>query len=633
MAEWYGYTGRIARVNLSDSRVSIEDAKMEYIDLVLGGIGLASLILFMEVDPRIDAFDPSNKLVFSVGPLTGTMVPGSSRTTIASRSPLTLGWGESHLGGFWGTELKKAGFDAIIIEGKADTPTYLYVEDGRIELRDASRIWGLKTSNVEKSIISELGDPEIKVACIGPAGERLVRYASIISGERVAGRTGLGAVMGSKKLKAIAVRGLLQIRIRWPDKLRSMISRLYPSIMSFPTSQILSSYGTNGEMESFYQYGDVPIRNFTLGEWDGIHKIEGQYMVENYLKRHRACFGCPVGCWKEARVEDPRYGLIEGRMPEYESAASLGSLLLNSDPVSLIYMEKLCNEYGFDVISSGVTIAWAIECFTKGLITVEDTGGLQLRWGDPELIVNLLEMIGERRGFGYILGEGCRLASRIIGRGSEKYAMHVKGLEVPMHDPRAFKGMGLQYATSNRGACHLQGLVMRIEQGERMPDLKIYRRFYRFEIEGKGWLVATMQDWHHVIESLGLCKFVQIPPGHIAGFYLLVTGIEKRLPELQKCGERISNIQRIFNIIAGVTSGDDTLPDRFLSEPVVEGGAKGEIVELKPMLKEYYKVRGWDERGIPTREKLDDLSILGIIESRLDSLEIDIWGYKQSIRS
>jgi aldehyde:ferredoxin oxidoreductase len=625
MDEWYGYTGRIARVNLSDGKISIEEVKAEYLDLVLGGVGLASLILFMEVDPRIDAFAPSNKLVFAVGPLTGTMVPGSSRAVVVGRSPLTLGWGESHLGGFWGVELKRAGFDALVIEGESDNPVYIYVDDGRVELRDASSLWGLKTSETEESIASELGDSEVKVACIGPAGEKLVRYASIVSGERVAGRTGLGAVMGSKRLKAVAVRGRYQVKVRWPDKLRSMVARLYPSIMSFPTIQILSSYGTNGEMDSFYQYGDVPIKNFTEGEWDGIAKIEGQYMVEHYLKRHRACFGCPVGCWKEARVEDPRYGLIEGRMPEYESAASLGSLLLNDDPASLIYMEKICNDYGFDVISAGVTIAWAIECFEKGLIKIEDTGGLQLRWGDPLLIVDLLKLIGERVGFGYMLGEGCRLASMKIGRGSEKYAMHVKGLEVPMHDPRAFNGMGLQYATSNRGACHLQGLVMRIEQGERVPDLKIYRRFYRFEVEGKGWLVATMQDWHHVLESLGLCKFVQIPPGHVAGFYLLATGIEKRLPDLQKCGERISNIQRLFNVVAGVTASDDTLPDRFLSEPLKEGGAKGHIVELKPMLDEYYKCRGWDDRGMPTREKLEELSMLGIVEARLKSLGVNIW--------
>ncbi|MCS7112459.1 MAG: aldehyde ferredoxin oxidoreductase family protein [Nitrososphaerota archaeon] len=625
MVELWGYTGRIARVNLSDGRAFIEEVKTEYIDLVLGGVGLASLMLFIEVDPRIDAFSPLNKLVFAVGPLTGTIVPGSSRAVVAARSPLTLGWGESHLGGFWGVELKKAGFDALLIEGKADTPTYIYIDDGEIEFRDASRLWGLKTSESEKTILSELEDPEVKVACIGPAGEKLVRYASIVSGERVAGRTGLGAVMGSKKLKAIAVRGRQQVRVRWFDKLRSMIARLYPSIMSFPTTQLLSSYGTNGEMDSFYQYGDVPIRNFTLGEWNGISKIEGQSMVRNYLKRHRACFGCPIGCWKEARINDPRYGLIEGRMPEYESAASLGSLLLNDDPASLIYMEKLCNDYGFDVISAGATIAWAIECFTKGLITIDDTKGLQLRWGDPDLIADLLEMIGERKGFGYMLGEGCRLASKIIGRGSERYAMHVKGLEMPMHDPRAFKGMGLQYATSNRGACHLQGLVMRVEQGERIPDLKIYRRFQRFEIEGKGWLVATMQDWHHVLESLGLCKFVQIPPGHVAGFYFLVAGVEKRLPELQRCGERISNIQRMFNIVAGVTSKDDILPDRFLSEPLGEGGAKGQVVELKPMIEEYYKVRGWDDRGIPTREKLKDLSILDIVESRLRSLGVDTW--------
>lgn len=624
MAEWYGYTGRIGRVNLSNLRVEIEELRSEDVDLFLGGVGLASAILLREVDPRVHPFNPDNKLVFATGPLTGTIVPGASRAVVAGKSPLTLGWGEAHFGGFWGAELKKAGFDALVVEGKADHPVYLYVKDRKIEIRDASRLWGLLSSKTESEIRGELEDGKVRVACIGPAGEKLVRYASIMSDERAAGRTGLGAVMGSKNLKAVAVRGTLAVKVKRFDILRSNIVRLYPSILSFPTTQILSSYGTNGEMESFYHYGDVPIKNFTEGEWDGIAEIEGQVMVDRYLKSHRACSSCPVGCWKEAKMDSGRFGSIEGRMPEYETAASLGALLLNEDSESLVYAEKLCNEYGFDTISAGVTLAWAFECFEKGVITEEDTGGLKLKWGDSQLIVELLKMIGERRGFGKLLGEGCRVASRKIGRGSERYAMHVKGLEVPMHDPRAFYGMGLQYATSNRGACHLQGLVMRIEQGERIPDLKIYRRFYRFETEGKGWLVATMQDWHEVLESLGVCKFVQIPPGHLAGFYSLATGIDKKLPELVEAGERIFNVKRVFNLLAGIPPSEDRLPERFVEEPLTEGGAKGRTVKLKPMLEEYYKARGWSLNGIPTREKLKQLSILELIDRRCESLGLTL---------
>ncbi|HDD34371.1 MAG TPA: aldehyde ferredoxin oxidoreductase, partial [Thermofilaceae archaeon] len=293
---------------------------------------------------------------------------------------------------------------------------------------------------------------------------------------------------------------------------------------------------------------------------------------------------------------------------------SLGSLLMIDDPQYLVRVNELCNRYGIDTISTGVTIAWAIECYERGVLTSEDTGGLELRWGDAELVLKLVEMIGRREGFGRLLGEGCRIASLTVGKGSEKYAMHVKGLEVPMHDPRAFKGMGLQYAVSNRGACHLQGLVLRIEQGERMHDLKIYERVDRFEVKGKGRIVAVMQDWHEVVESMIICKFLAIPPAHLAAMYSLVTGRKKRLPELLRAGTRIYTLKRLFNVACGVLRKDDTLPRRFLEEPLSEGGAKGQIVGLEPMLEEYYEYRGWDERGVPRREVLEELGILEVAE-------------------
>jgi len=605
--------GKILRVDLSREKIRIEELKFEDIDLFIGGSGLAAKIIYTEVDPKIDPFDKGNKIVCMTGPLTGTIVPGGNKTTIAAKSPLTNAWGEAHLGGFWGPELKFAGYDGIIVEGRASSPVYIFIHDDEVELRDASKLWGLTTSVTEKLVREENKDKNIKVLAIGPAGEKLVRFAVVISDERVAGRTGMGAVFGSKNLKAIAVRGTGKVEVKEYARLRSLIRRLYPVIMSDPTTQMRALYGTNGEMDVFYEYGDVPLKNFSKGAWEGVFKITGQVIVKSMLKRHRACFNCPIHCWKEVVIKEGPYAGVTTRGPEYETAASLGALLLIDDPNYLAVAEHLCNEFGIDVISTGVTIAWAMEAFERGIISERNTGGLRLKWGNANAVIKLLKMISLREGFGNILAEGCMRASKIIGKGSEEFAMHVKGVEIPMHDPRAFKGMGLQYATSNRGADHLQGAFFRIEQGERVPDLKIYERVDRFSIQGKGWMVAVMQDWHEVIESVGLCKFIRLAPGHIAAFYTLVTGVVKRVPELREAGERIFNLKRIFNIEAGLSSKDDALPKRFLSEPLKEGGAKGQVVNVEVMLREYYEHRGWNENGVPTKETLARLKLLKLI--------------------
>jgi len=605
--------GKILRVDLSREKIRIEELKFEDIDLFIGGSGLAAKIIYTEVDPKIDPFDKGNKIVCMTGPLTGTIVPGGNKTTIAAKSPLTNAWGEAHLGGFWGPELKFAGYDGIIVEGRASSPVYIFIHDDEVELRDASKLWGLTTSVTEKLVREENKDKNIKVLAIGPAGEKLVRFAVVISDERVAGRTGMGAVFGSKNLKAIAVRGTGKVEVKEYARLRSLIRRLYPVIMSDPTTQMRALYGTNGEMDVFYEYGDVPLKNFSKGAWEGVFKITGQVIVKSMLKRHRACFNCPIHCWKEVVIKEGPYAGVTTRGPEYETAASLGALLLIDDPNYLAVAEHLCNEFGIDVISTGVTIAWAMEAFERGIISERNTGGLRLKWGNANAVIKLLKMISLREGFGNILAEGCMRASKIIGKGSEEFAMHVKGVEIPMHDPRAFKGMGLQYATSNRGADHLQGAFFRIEQGERVPDLKIYERVDRFSIQGKGWMVAVMQDWHEVIESVGLCKFIRLAPGHIAAFYTLVTGVVKRVPELREAGERIFNLKRMFNIEAGLSSKDDALPKRFLSEPLKEGGAKGQVVNVEVMLREYYEHRGWNENGVPTKETLARLKLLKLI--------------------
>jgi len=615
-----GYCGKVLYIDLSKEKTWVRELSEEEELMFIGGTGLAAKIVCEEVDPSIDPFSPENTLVFMTGPLTGTYVPCTGRFAVAAKSPLTLGWGEAHSSGFWGIELKKAGFDGVVVKGSSKDPVYIHIKDSEVEIRDASKIWGKDTRETDKLVKQDIGDDKVKVACIGPAGEKLVRYACIAvepepEGPRVAGRTGMGAVMGSKKLKAIAVKGSGSISMADPNRLRHLIRRLLPLIMSFPSTQIQAAYGTAGEVEVFYEYGDMPIKNFSLGAWEGIEKLKGESLAKTIVVKHRACYNCPIGCWRVVEVDG-----LKVRGPEYEAVASLGSTLLIDDPHVIAKANELCNRYGIDVISTGVTIAWAIECYEKGIITKEDTGGLELKWGDGELLLKLIKMISEREGFGKLLGEGSRLASKTIGRGSEKYAMHVKGLEVPMHDPRAFKGMGLQYATSNRGACHLQGFVLRIEQGERMHDLKIYERVDRFAVEGKGRIVAIMQDWHEVLESMIICKFLAIPPAHVAAMYSMVTGRKTLLPELLKAGARSFNLKRLFNIACGYTSKDDTLPERLLKEPLKEGGAAGQVVELEPMLKEYYEYRKWDENGVPTKELLEDLGLKEIGEKLLSKV-------------
>ncbi|MEM1644689.1 MAG: aldehyde ferredoxin oxidoreductase family protein [Ignisphaera sp.] len=611
LQDYFGYVGRILYIDLSKEKIEEKTLDPDDIELFLGGIGLATKIIVEEIsNPKIDPFSPENVLVFMTGPLTGTPVYGASRYVIASKSPLTMAWGEAHVGGYWGPELKKAGFDGIVIKGRASSPIYLYIKDGNVEIRDASKLWGLDIYAVDESIKKELNDSSVKISAIGPAGENLVRYATIASdiqpnGPRMGGRTGMGAIMGSKNLKAIVVKGTGKIKIKDPTRLSSILSRLLPLIMSSPTAQILAVFGTAGEVEEFYEYGDMPIKNFTLGIFEGYKNITGQSFKEKKIVIDvYGCWACPVKCWKVAEVDNKKV-----RAPEYETIASLGTLLMIDDPHYLVKANYLCCKYGIDTISIGVTIAWAMECFERGLITNRDTGGIQLRWGDKDTVLSLIEMIAKREGFGNILAEGCRKASNMIGRGTHEYCMHVKGVEMPMHDPRAFKGMGLQYATSNRGADHLYGVFFRIEQGQRVHDLKIYERVDRFEYRGKGWMVATMEMWSEIQESMGLCKFVDIPPAHVAGLYTYATGIKKTVPDLMKIARRIFTLKRLFNISCGITRTDDTLPKRFLNEPLKEGGSKDQVVELEPMIKEYYNFMGWNEEGIPKKEIVEELGL------------------------
>lgn len=622
----FGYVGKILRVDLQSQTTRDERLPEEVSRKYIGGSGLASRIIYDEVKPETKPLDPENRLLFITGPLTGTIVPTSGRWCVCTKSPLTGIWAESHIGGFWGPELKYAGYDGVIVQGKSDTPAYIWIHDGQVEIKSAKNLWGLSTTATQQTIKKELQDEETKVACIGQAGENLVLLASIISDyplNRAAGRCGTGAVMGSKNLKAIAVRANETKKIASADEKRlvEFLKKIYITIRSNPTVQILASHGTNGQMDMFHEYGDTPVYNWRRGSWpEGVEKICGQAVTKKMLLKQTACSRCIIACGRHVEIKDGLYAGTICRGPEYETAGALGTMLLNDDIGVLTKAGQLCDEYGMDTISTGATIAFAMECYEKKLIGASETDGVDLIWGNGEAILATIKKMAKKDGWlGKLLSEGVRNAAEAVGKRSEDYAIHVKGLELPMHDPRAFQGMGLQYATSPRGACHNRGFVASIEQGARIPELDIgmQERLQRFTTEGKGLVVAKMQNWHEIQDSLIICKFAYLPPMFLASIYTMVTGSKVTFADLIEAADRTFTLKRAFNIRAGVSRKDDTLPKRILEEPTPDGGAAGKVNRLSEMLDDHYKARGWSHEGIPTREKLESLG--------LDDVAEDLW--------
>ncbi len=607
-----GYKGRILRVNLTDLRVSVEPLKEEYVKKFLGGTGIAAKILYDELDPHVDPLSPSNKLVFMTGPLTGTLAPGCGRFVIASKSPLTGIWGESGSAGYWGPELKFAGYDGIILDGKAENPTYLWLNNENVELRDAKHLWGKDTIETENKLRSELKEPRSRIVTIGPAGERLAKIACIVSdGGGVAGRCGLGAVMGSKNLKAIAVRGTGRVEVADETTFRDLVKEISSIMENNPRAKSLRSYGSAGSMEGNEAVGDVPIKNWTINSWpDGAKKLSGQHMAKTVLKRPVTCFACPIACKREIEIKSGPYAGVKGKGPEYETCASFGTLLLIDDIEVVAKANDLCTRYGIDTISCGSAIAFAYECYEKGLITDEDTGGINLSWGDHESFLKMIDMIGKREGIGFILGDGVKLASEKIGKDAKKFAIHVKGLEMPMHDPRAYKSLALGYATSNRGACHLQAASHWVERGTTFPELGLREKPDRFTSEGKAKMVIDMQDFMAVIDSLIICKFTLTcgyTLSHLLRLVEATIGYKMTVDEFMKTGERIFNIKRLFNNRLGISRKDDTLPERI--DKSLSVGTKHRRPDLGLMLDEYYQLRGWDEEGKPKPEKLTELEL------------------------
>jgi len=623
MFPYKGYTGKWLYVNLTTGQIEPREYDAALAERYLGGNGFGTRLLWEQVGPEVDPLVPESLLIFATGPLCGTLVPNAGRMEVIAKSPLTGIYGDANAGGFFGPELKFAGWDAIVVTGQAPHPVYLAIADDRVELRDARDLWGLTTSQTEAAIRRAWGDPQVKTATIGPAGEHLVRFAAIqITPQRSAARCGLGAVMGSKHLKAVAVRGHGPIRVADPTRFHELAASFHRRIRANPFFPAISAHGTPGIVALMDPLGRFPTRNFQMGSFLEVDKINAEALEARAFVRHLACFGCPVACDKLYRLPNGPYIGTALRSVEYETISALGSGVWNADLDSILAANRLCDELGMDTISAGRAISFALELWEEEILNLDDTGGLVLRWGDAEMVLRLLEMIAYRRGFGDLLAEGTRRAAQVIGRGAERYAMHVKGMEIPAQDGRAQKSMGLAHVTSSRGADHLKAFPTIDETGYPEEGRRRYGEQYLPEIvdplatKYKPMLVKDGEDFGAVVDSVGVCKsggtfvFAELYWPDIAAALEAATGMEMPTERLKRIGERIYNLQRCYNALHGITRADDRLPRRFTDEPSPSGNARGQVIDLEPMLDEYYRLRGWDPAtGWPTAEKLRELGL------------------------
>ena len=610
-----GYMGKILYFDLSSSKVHIGDMNEEWAHQFIGGSGLGAKILYELTNERTDPLGPENPLIFMTGPFTGTAVPLSGRHAVVSRSPLTGIFGESDVGGTWGANLKKAGFDGMIITGKSENPVYLWVHNGEWEIRNASHLWGKDTYEIDPLLKNETHEKAV-VSAIGQAGENLVPMAAVMTDGkdgRAAGRCGMGAVMGSKNLKAIVVYGTGNVAVYNPETVTRLPKEVGAQINK--NAENFRKYGTSGSLSVFESMGTLPLQNWKfVGRWEeSAEKINGFTLAETLLTGRYFCDSCVLGCGRVVKVESGPYAGVEGAGPEYETLALLGSNLLIDNLEALCFANELCNRFGLDTMSTGGAIAFGMEAYEKGLIDREDTGGIELRWGSAEAMIEMVKMIAQKKGLGEVLGKGVKRASEELGKNSVEFAMHIKGLELPAHDPRGYNAGAVGYATASRGGCHMAGLTHTFERVLKSPEMGIPEPLDRFQIEGKGILAAKSQNLMGMMDSLKLCKFILfggITITHIVKWYHDVTGNEMTIDDFVKTGERIFNLKRLYNVRLGISRKDDTLPFRSLTFKRMGKGLTPNLPPLGQMLSEYYEYRGWSEEGIPTPEKLKELGLL-----------------------
>ncbi len=614
----FGYMGKILRVDLSSGTVVEESLKEEDCRMFLGGSGLATKYLFDEVPKGADPLGPDNLLIFMTGPLTGTESPSAGRYCLVSKSPLTGFWGEANSGGNWAVYLKSSGFDGIIFRGISPKPVYLVIDDGKVELKDAEHIWGKGVTETNRLIKEELGD-DFNIACIGIAGEKLVRYANVVNDvHRAAGRCGLGAVMGSKRLKAVAAKGTKEIKAANREIFAEISKRNYDLVNESMLKITLETYGTAMATDLINVRGGFPTRNWQTGVFPNIEKISGITLAETLLIDRKHCYACPISCGRVSVVKSGPYA-CKGEGPEFETIGAFGAMCAIENLEAITLAHNLCDDYGLDTISTGSVIAFAIECYEKGILTSPDTGGLELKFGDPDIAIQLIHKIAKREGIGDLLAEGTKRMAQRLDRGAERFAMHVKGLELPAYDPRAAKICGLAYVTANRGGDHITAYV----EGPSFIDIpflcvedsKIEDPLVENPAEAK--VVKDLEDANTVFDAMGTCKFMGMALAAQDWVDMIANcvGWKFDVSDYRKLGERIYNLARAFNVREGLTRADDTLPQRLLEEPLPEGAAEGHRVEqLDQMLDAYYEARGWDRKsGRPTPEKLKELGLEYVI--------------------
>jgi aldehyde:ferredoxin oxidoreductase len=610
-----GFRGKMLEVNLRDGTTRTSAVDTGVLRKFIGGSGLAAKLMLDRVSPDVDPLSPENALFIIAGPVSGTNIPGGARFSVCTKSPLTDMFGESSCGGSFAFELRSAGWDGVIIEGASDKPVYMVIEDDMVEIKDASDLWGKNTYEVTDLVMERHGDKKKgTLLSIGVAGENLVRFAGIANEKRnFAARCGVGAVMGSKKLKAIFVKGGGKIALADRDRYGARRKIILDKAKEHIALQVLGAEGTNAALAISAITGDLPAKNWTVGDNSAVSsKIEGSVLSgPDFLIGKDSCHGCMVGCKRVVHVTKGPYNGMEGPGPEYEGVASLGSLLMIGDMAAVIKMNEACNDFGLDVISTGGTIAMAMDCWEQGILTSRDTGGIELKWGDDAAVLKMIGKIAQREGLGDVLAEGSKRAAQKIGGNAASYAVEVKGMEVPMHDPRANYLLGLSYATGVRGACHTNDVSYSVGTGILdWRDMGLAAGIDVKKNEGAGEAVKHAQDLGQIVGAGMLCYMLimAVDGEDVAELLSSASGFDYTFKELEECGERIWHTKRGLSNLMGIAAADDRLPRQILTAHT-EGGAAGSVPNLDLMLKEFYPLRGLGADGRPTKETLNRLGL------------------------
>ena len=605
---------KLLKIDLGAGTIETIDLEEAMMRTHVGGSSLAARLFFEADGYQYQPLAAESPLYIITGPMVGTNFPGTSRFVLCARSPLTGIWGESASGGFWGAELKKAGFDGISIEGKAAVPSYIMIDDSNVSVMDAGELWGLDTYQTVDALKDKYkGQRSVRVLAIGPAGENLVKYAAVSNDKaHYCGRTGMGSVMGSKNLKAIVVRGNGKVPVADQKTYQEARKTALANIKESMIAASMHDLGTAAAMDMGMMTGDVPIKNWSLGEdYEMAAALGGPAIHETILEGRVACYTCPIGCKPVVAVDHPEYAIAKGPGPEYETCATFGTMIMNDDLNAVAYANELCNRLGLDTITCGATLAFMMDCYANGLLSLQDLDGVDMAWGNVDAAIKTVQKIAYREGFGDRAAEGSQALAASIGKDAEKYAVTVKGLELPMHDPRGFHGQGLAYMNSNRGACHLQHAVQAVEQGMvAWPEVGLEEDYAATESAGKAKMVCISENIGQMANAACICQFVHWAMGldeFLDGFNA-VTGYGFDMQELIAAGQRAWVLKRALNNIMGVTAADDRLPQKVLT-PTAEGSAAGSVPDEDLMRKEYYEIRGLDEKGFPTSGLLQELGL------------------------